>query len=475
MRVAWISSEVAPWSKTGGLGDVSGALPRALAEAGAAQVFVLSPRYRDLCHADQLWPAPELARTFRHGGHEVHGTAWRVRHDDRAEHLFLSCDGLFERPGIYGDAHGGYDDNAWRYGVFCHYAALLVRELGADIVHANDWQTGLLPAFLAPGHLLVFTIHNILFQGRFSMDAFRVQGIAAPGILDDLAFWDGASTMKLALRRADAVTTVSPTYAREICTPALGFGMDGVLAHDVRRLRGILNGIDPSWDPSIDAVLPARFDADRLDGKAACRSHLWTSAGWSAPPAGSHVPVIGLIARLTRQKGVDLALPVLRELLSENRVRVALLGQGEADLEHEVRDLAEIWPDRCHAHVGYSEERARLIEAGSDIFLMPSRFEPCGLNQMYSMRYGTLPVVHRVGGLADTVRDCDHDPDHGTGFTFAPATSEALSGAVERAILAWHDPGRWHSSMQNAMRQDFSWARSAEQFMTLYGDLWSAR
>ncbi len=470
MEILFVSSEVAPWSKTGGLGDVSGALPRALARRGHA-VTVVSPRYYTIDVRAGFQPL--------HGAVRVRGeatTLWRTRAAGVA-YYFVEHDRYFgSRRALYGDAHGDYADNAERFAYLTRAALATPGALGLRprIVHGNDWQTGLLPFLLRQDHgqdpalaraRSVFTIHNLAYQGVFPKDAVPALGLPWSAFRwDAMEFYDHLSFMKAGLTAADAITTVSPNYAREILTPEGGAQLDGVLRHRARDLTGILNGIDvDEWDPSRDPHLPARYSAAALEGKAECKAALQRELKLPVRP---DVPLVGMVGRLAEQKGIDLAAAVLPRLATLD-VQLAVLGSGERRLESVFVRASRDHPRKIAARIGFDEGLAHRIEAGADAFLMPSRFEPCGLNQLYSLRYGTVPVVRAVGGLEDTVEDYD-GKDRGTGFKFMEYHPRALWGALLRALEVYRDRAAWTAMMRRGMALDFSWDRSAAGYEAVY-------
>jgi len=473
VELLFVASEVAPWSKTGGLGDVAAALPRALAARGHA-VTVVSPRYGSI--------DPRAAGfTRKEGVLRIRGEAtaawvrrgrptfWLVEH----ERLFGS------RRGIYGEGGRDFADNAERFTFLSRAALALPGATGMRprIVHANDWQTGLVPFLLRREHAedphlagarTVFTIHNLAYQGVFPKDVVPHLGLPWDVFrFEAMEFYDQLSFVKAGLVFADALTTVSPTYAREIRTHQSGGGLDALLRERAVDLHGILNGIDVAeWDPATDRHLPARFSARALAGKARCKAALQREAGLPVRP---EVPLIAMISRLAEQKGIDLLVAALPELLPRD-AQLVLLGSGEASLEQVLVQAAAARPDRMAVRIGFDEGLAHRIEAGADVFLMPSRFEPCGLNQMYSLRYGTVPVVRAVGGLEDTVEDYD-GWNAGTGFKFRDYTPAALSLAVRRALELHRDRRAWRALMARGMAEDFSWERSAASYEALYRTL----
>jgi len=470
MEILFVASEVAPWSKTGGLGDVAGALPRALAARGHA-VTVVSPRYGGIDA-----PAHGFVRTdpaVRVRGEAT--AAWMK--EGRPEFVLLEHERFFgSRKGIYGEGGHDYGDNAERFAHLTRAALALPAAMGKRprVVHANDWQTGLLPFLLRHEHgqdpalvgtRTVFTIHNLAYQGFFPKQLVPFLGLPWDVFrLDAMEFHDQLNFMKAGLTFADVLTTVSPQYAKEILTPDAGAGLDPVLRQRRADLHGILNGIDVSeWDPARDPHLPAHYSSRDLSGKAICKAALQGELGLPVRP---DVPLVAMVSRLVDQKGIDLVVATLPDLLGRE-VQLAVLGSGSHAYEDAFRRGAAARPDRMAARIGFDEALAHRIEAGADVFLMPSRYEPCGLNQMYSLRYGTVPVVRAVGGLEDTVEDFD-GWNRGTGFKFREYTPQALMLAVRRALDAYRDRRAWRALVVRGMSQDFSWDRSARSYEGLY-------
>ena len=471
MKILFVSSEVAPFSKSGGLGDVSGALPDALAALGH-EVDVLTPHYGGPKFRD----AADVAihhRGVQFGVVEVHTGLQRL-HREGADVIFLHHDGLYHRAGYYNDSGSDYADNPYRFGLLSRVAADLALEGGYDVVHVNDWQTALTLEYLAEHGprrpATVITIHNLAFQGQFDAAWLPRLGISNSryhsGVLE---YYGAVNPMKGAIVVADAITTVSPSYANEICTPEFGFGLDGVLLSRKSSLTGIVNGIGPEWDPSTDPRIPARYTLESLAGKATCRAALARELELDLQ-AGK--PLIGMVSRLTDQKGIPILGPALEALLARDEIRVAIVGTGMQEHEDALAGLAARFRGRAAFVCTYSEDLAHQVEAGADLFVMPSAFEPCGLNQMYSMKYGTPPVVHAVGGLRDTVSNFDNSENpSGTGFVFHHHTIEALQATLERAIGVFRSTGAWSRVVKNAMKQDFSWAASARRYVALYESL----
>lgn len=478
MNILFATPECAPYVKTGGLGDVSGALPATLAELGH-DIHVLMPAYRGVRVSGEIGDGVELP------AHGPWPTAQLVpvKVANGVTMLLLACPALYQRPGgPYVDASGrDYHDNALRFGLLSRVAALLgtvhspLRGWRADVVHANDWPTALAPLYLAQARALaphegtaasVLTIHNLAFQGVFPMDSADLLGVPHHWRgMEGVEFWGQLSMLKGGLQFADAITTVSPTYAREIQTEAHGVGLDGVLRARSGRLYGILNGIDKrTWDPATDALLPHNYSARNLHGKVLAKAALQARCGL---PADARALLLAVVSRLTAQKGIDLVLQALPRLLSAG-AQLVVLGQGEPALQQALVDAAQKNPRQVAVTLGFDEALAHLIEAGADAFLMPSRFEPCGLNQMYSQVYGTPPIVGPVGGLLDSVVDASADPAQGTGFVMTGADAEGLDDALSRVLRTWREPQRWKRIQANGMARDFGWGDSARQYLDVY-------
>ena len=473
MKVLFATSEIAPWVKTGGLGDVAASLPPALRAQGV-DVRVLVPRYPALAAA---FPAAKAVARLEHsGGLLPHAAIFEAAAPDGTPLWLLDYPPYYGRGGnpYLGPEGRDWLDNHLRFGLLSRVAAWLgsaasTADWHPDIVHCNDWQAALAPAYLhyLPGGMAktVVTVHNLAFQGLFPHSTLPELGLPEHAWhIDGVEYYGHLSFLKGGLRHADWITTVSPTYAAEIQTEAEGMGLSGLLQTRADSLTGIINGIDTAaWNPATDPHLAADYDAAHLERKADNKAALQRELGLE-PRAD--VPLLGIVSRLTHQKGLDL-LPPIAEALLALPVQLAVLGSGEKDLELAFRQLAELHPARVAVSIGFNEPLAHRIEAGADVFLMPSRFEPCGLNQMYSLRYGTPPVVRATGGLADTVIDADAGKN-GNGFVFAAATATALQAATERAIAAWREPARWKRIQQNGMARDLGWDGPARQYRALY-------
>jgi len=482
-RVLFVTPELAPWVKSGGLGDVSAALPAALRAIGI-DVRVLVPAYpplRAVC-AD----AKPVTATLRAGG--AFAPAKLLAAQPGAVPLILvECAAYFNRKGgAYQDSHGkDWPDNALRFGLLSRVAALLGTaqsplDWRPDVVHCHDWPAGLAPAYLthAAGarSATLMTIHNVAFQGTFPAATVGALGLPPQSFsMEGVEFHGQLSFLKGGTVYADRISTVSPTYAREIQTNELGCGLGGLLRHRGRHLTGILNGVDGDvWNPATDPLIAQRYDREHLDRKAPNKIALQKRFGLDAD-AG--IPLLGVVSRLTHQKGLDLLLEIASSVIAYP-AQLAVLGSGESGLETAFRELAARFPGRAGCVIGYDEALAHRIEAGADIFLMPSRYEPCGLNQMYSMRYGTVPVVRATGGLADTVTNCnEHTLANGsaTGFTFGEPTGTELLAAIGRALEAWSDQAGWSRLQKNGMTRDFGWQASARRYVGLYETLAAGR
>jgi starch synthase len=482
LRALFVASEVAPFRKTGGLADVAGALPGALKRRGI-DVRVVMPLYQGvpwhrLERLDGLLRVPMYYGEGR--------AAVRMAHTPGADVpvYFIDHQSYFDRPQPYGPPGQAYPDNLERFAFFSRASLELCTALAfqPDVVHANDWQTALVPVYLntvewgRPLHASasVFTIHNLAHQGVFEGGAMFLTGLGSehyhPGEFEHLGVMN---LVKAAIRHGTMLSTVSPTYAREIQSPAHGFGLDGVLTERRDDLRGILNGIDvEAWNPATDPHLAASYDARDLAGKATCKAALQREMGL---PVRDGTPVFGVVGRLASQKGFDVLAHALDRLLGWN-LQMVILGSGDHEAEDFFRAAARRHGDRFRAHIGFDEGLAHRIEAGSDFFIMPSRFEPCGLNQMYSLRYGTLPVVRATGGLDDTVLQYDEATGEGTGFRFDDLDPDSLANTVGWALSTFHDrPAHIEAMRGRAMAQDFSWARAAAFYETLYLEAYERR
>jgi starch synthase len=475
MKILFATPECAPYVKTGGLGDVSAALPATLARLGH-DVRLLMPAYTGMRVSGEVLDTIDIAPE----GPFPAAQLLPVKTDNGVTLLLLACPALYQRSGgPYMDNAGrDHHDNALRFGFLSRVAASLgtgaspCRDWRAEIVHANDWPCGLAPMYLAQARqgehtaASVMTIHNIAFQGMFPMYVADLLGVPYQWRgMDGVEFWGQVSMLKAGLQFADAITTVSPTYAREIQTEAFGVGLHGVLQARSQRLAGILNGIDTQvWNPQHDPLIPHRYTSADLAGKALNKAALQRRCALAVDPKAM---VFGVVSRLTAQKGIDLVLKHLDALLAKGG-QLAVLGQGEPALHDALAAAAQARPGAVAASFGYDEGLAHLIEAGSDCFLMPSRFEPCGLNQMYSQAYGTPPLVSPTGGLADSVVDATRDPAHGTGFVMPSSDAAGFKQALQRAQQTFRKPAEWRRIQRNGMVRSFGWEESAQRYVEVY-------
>ncbi len=456
MKVLFCASEVAPFAKTGGLADVTGSLPLALGQLGV-KVLVTMPRYRGIALS-------------------------KKKLSENVSIRFVENEAYFNRSSLYGNDGGDYPDNLKRFHFFCRRSLEIARETGfqPDIIHAHDWQAALLPVIVKMTAAsddffrrtkTLLTIHNIAYQGHFSRRDYDLLGLD-PSLfsVDVFEFYGKINLLKGGIVFADAVSTVSPTYAKEILTRDYGFGLEGVLKKRPRPVRGILNGINYDlWDPAIDKAIKKKYSPEEPEGKAACKADLQKRCGLTVDP---DVPVFGIVTRLAEQKGLDILSEVCDSLLARG-AQFVMLGDGDpaykttftnVEKRHAGKGVASI-------NIGFSSADAHKIYAGADFFMMPSFFEPCGLGQLISLKYGTLPVVRRTGGLADTIVDADADPKNGNGFVFHDQIPEHFLESIDRAIKAYGDKKRMAALRKHAMKADFSWTKSAKAYRQLYRSL----
>jgi len=461
-----------PFAKTGGLADVIGALPTALGRLGH-DVDVVMPRYRGITAGE---PAGRV--TVRLGG-QVADAMVRIVVKDRVRTIFIDQPPYFDRDFLYGTAGQDYPDNPERFAFLAVAALQWAATTGErwDVVHGHDWQAGLVPMLLQTGRApsaltrtpAVFTIHNLAYQGVFDASWLPRLGLGWDLMrIDALEYWGRISYLKSGLMFSRLITTVSPRYAREIQTPEYGFGFDGILRYRSSEVIGILNGIDyEQWDPARDPHIPEPYDAANLAGKRSAKIAVLEKFGLGTDAAALARPLVGLISRLVDQKGFDLIAQIADEF-SGLDASFVLLGSGDRRYEDLWLGLAARHPDRIGTRIGFDEPLAHLIEAGADLFLMPSRFEPCGLNQMYSLRYGTVPLVRAVGGLDDTVRNFNARTGEGTGFSFDDYSAQALLNTLRWALAIYQDRAIWQRIQRQGMNQDFSWDASARQYVKVY-------
>lgn len=482
MRILLASPEVAPFAKTGGLADVAGALPKALAKLGH-DVRVVLPKYR-MVDAAKHGLRPVVASVpVPVAGRMEKATIWQGAINGVPVYL-VQHDGYYDREALYQTKEGDYPDNAERFAFFSRAVLEMIRPLDflPEIYHCNDWQTGLLPTYLrtvyqgerelqAAGAL--FTVHNLGYQGLFGPEAMAAANLGHELFNPfGIEFYGKVNFLKAGLVFSDVINTVSRKYSLEIQTEEFGCGLEGVLRARAKDVHGILNGIDyDEWHPARDAFIAAKFSRDDLAGKAACKRDLQRAFGLPERP---EVPLLAVISRLTPQKGMDLVVEVLDGVLGME-AQFVLLGTGDADLHRAFEQARARHPSRIGLKLGFDVALSHKIEAGADLFLMPSRYEPCGLNQMYSLAYGTVPVVRATGGLDDTIQPFDPATGQGTGFKFADATARALLQAVRDALATYRRPQQWRRLVQNGMACDFSWDRSAREYEALYGQIAARR
>ncbi|MCB9557563.1 MAG: glycogen synthase GlgA [Deltaproteobacteria bacterium] len=472
LRVLLLAAEAAPWAKSGGLGDVVGALLPRLRKRGV-DARLLMPCYGWIPRQDLSGPQ---AWSIRFGGETRQVGLRQLASSDLPVYL-LECKSFYDRPYLYGPPGESYDDNAQRFALLNTAAIELGKLIGwwPDVFHCHDWQTALLPIYLNTRRLpqqlshaaTLFTIHNIAYQGWFSTEQLRqleLGGANAEHL--GLARDNAINLMAGAVQHATILSTVSPHYAKQIQADQYGEGLQHLLRSRATDLFGVLNGIDQTiWNPRSDRLLPKTYDKDALSGKAFCKAELQRQAGL---PAELETPLIGVVSRIDRQKGSDLIIEAADEI-AKIGAQLVVLGSGQPELERAFAQVAQRLTGRFKVWLEFDEARAHLIEAGSDLFLMPSRWEPCGLNQMYSQRYGTLPIVRATGGLVDTVRPLQSDPTQGTGFLFGEATAEAMLGAVRAATDMYRkDKTRFREAIARAMTLDHSWTRASATYEYLY-------
>lgn len=484
MNIVFLTSEVVPFAKTGGLADVCGALPIEVSRLGH-RCSIIMPAFRgversgiDIQPTDISFAIP-LSADKLVGGRLLHAKLG----GSEVDVWLIDQPQYFDRPALYGESGFDYHDNGERFTFFCRaaIAAMLRLEQAPDVVHCNDWQSGLAPLLLKSNPKLaqqlgfpvsVMTIHNMAYQGVFPAELFPLSGLDWNDFHSDCEFYGQVNFLKAGLNAADFITTVSPRYAKEIQTPQHGCGLDGVLSARQGRVVGITNGIDVEvWDPSSDVKLPMRYDSEHWQfGKVGNKRSLQEEFGLEL---NDDVPMIGLVGRLAEQKGWDLILPVIKQHVQEQRpTQWIILGSGDPWVEYELKKLCEQAPQQVAAHIGFHDALAHRIEAGSDLFVMPSHYEPCGLNQLYSLRYGTVPVVTATGGLADTVVDASDENvanQTATGFHLPEKTPQGLDQAIGRALnMRHHQKKNWQDLVLRGMRKDSSWRKSAAQYQALY-------
>jgi len=475
MKALIASSEVVPFAKTGGLADVAGTLVNELKRAGV-DAGVILPFYRRIKEAAKDWGIKPLNKEIAVPlGSEIEtGRLWKGSTSEGADAYFIENDKFYDRDGLYGTPEGDYPDNASRFIFYSRGVIEAVKALGLnlDIIHCNDWQTGLIPVYLKtiyrddfPKTSTIMTVHNIGYQGLFPRNDMPLTGLGWEMFhMNALEFYGKINLLKGGLLFADVITTVSKTYVKEIQTKEYGFGLEDVLSKRSGDLCGIINGIDYSeWNPWNDTLIPARYSKKNLSGKAVCKRSLQKECG--LPETGS--PLIGMVTRLSSQKGLDLVVEAMEEIVASG-AQMVILGIGDEHFHRVLSDLQVRYSRSISLTIGFDNALAHKIYAGADIFLMPSRYEPCGLGQLIALRYGTIPVARRTGGLTDTIAEYDPSSGAGTGFLFDGYSKDKMLGAINRAADAFKDKKAWELIQHNAMSQDFSWRKSAKQYITLY-------
>jgi starch synthase len=478
MHIAFAASECVPFSKTGGLADVVGALPRALASLGH-QVSVYLPRYRQTKLADPQTVVRSVTIPYDDKYRFCSVVTTGTNSPAGVRFYFVDYPPYFDRAALYNTAAGDYPDNAERFAMFSRAVLEASKILGVPhVFHCHDWQSALVPVMLRTLYAedpafrdvaTVFTIHNMGYQGLFSPDILPL--LMLPWDLFTIAkmeFFGQVNFLKGALVYSDFVTTVSKKYSQEIQTTEYGFGLEGVLRARAATVTGILNGVDyDEWSPQTDKFAAAKFSPQDLSGKLKCKQDLLNAFGIANADANFKIPVIGIVSRFAAQKGFDLISQIMDRLAREEMIVVAL-GAGDKPYEEMFQRLNKQFPNKIAVKVAYDNAIAHKIEAGADMFLMPSRYEPCGLNQIYSLKYGTIPIVRATGGLDDTIEPWDARTGKGTGFKFTDYTGEALLATIKQALLAYQDPSSWQTLMRNGMGRDFSWGASAREYSKIY-------
>jgi len=481
MHIAFVASECVPFSKTGGLADVVGALPKALAALGH-QVSVYVPRYRQTKLEEPQTVVRSVTVPFddkyRFASVTTAGNSGGVRY------YFVEYPGYFDREALYGGPNGDYPDNAERYYLFARTVLEASKILGVPhVFHCHDWQSALLPVMLRSAYAedpafrdiaTVFTIHNMGYQGLFPPDILPL--LMLPWDLftmSKMEFFGQVNFLKGALVFSDFITTVSRKYSQEIQTTEYGFGLEGVLRGRSATVAGIVNGVDyDEWNPATDRFLAAKFTPQDLSGKQACKKDLLSTFG--LVNADVSIPLIGIVSRFAAQKGFDL-IAQIADRLAREEMNLVVLGSGDRSYEEVFQRLARQFPNKVALKVAYDNAVAHKIEGGADMFLMPSRYEPCGLNQIYSLKYGTVPIVRATGGLDDTIEPWDARTGKGTGFKFTEYNGEALLRTIKQALLAFRDQSSWQTLMRNGMGKDFSWSASAREYGKIYDRLRQTR
>jgi starch synthase len=477
LRIVFIASEATPFAKTGGLADVAGSLPNALRELNV-DIRVILPGYRQVfehgLRHERVFPSLNTLL----GSQRLIFQVRKLLLENTAPIYVIDREDMFDRPHLYGNADGDYYDNAERFIFFCRAVVALMHswDFVPQIIHCNDWHTGLIPVYMQSDPAFrelktLFTLHNLGYSGLFSSDKFALTGLDASHYQPDgLEFYGKWSMLKAGLFYSRAVSTVSPTYAREIQTPEYGKGLDGVLRSRQASVFGLLNGVNyQMWNPETDASIPARFTPANLSGKRICKAALIRAC--QLDESLMERPVIGIISRLDIQKGIDLIIPISGELIESLKVGVVILGTGDGEMQQSLERAGEPYPGAFAFIQRFDEELARKILAGADMLLVPSRYEPCGLTQLYAMKYGTVPVVRATGGLNDTVSEVNERTGDGTGFAFKHADATDFLVAIQKAVSVYRMPPIWKRVQFNGMSMDFSWEKAAQNYLSLYREL----
>ena len=477
LKILFATSEAVPFAKTGGLADVAGALPKSL-QAMGCEIKLIMPYYRIV---------KESGHPLQYLGEEIEIPIGdeKLKADIYLGHLnqdipvyFIGREEFFDREYLYSTPKGDYFDNAERFIFFSRAVLVFCQHMGfsPDIIHQHEWQTALIPAYLKSVYskdslfshtATMFTIHNIAYQGIFKKEKFTLTGLPAEMYNPEgIEFWERINFMKAGIVYADAINTVSQKYSEEIQTPEYGYGLEGILRKRKESLYGILNGVDyQDWDPAHDSYLITRYDLKDFSGKKECKKDLLKEL--HLPPSLEDVPLLGMISRLADQKGFDLLMEILDELFSLD-IGFVLLGTGEQKYHDLFTQVARKYPQKAGIRIAYDDRLAHKIEAGADLFLMPSKYEPCGLNQIYSLKYGTIPVVRGTGGLDDTIIHYDPATKKGNGFKFTRYEAKEFLTTIKAAIRIYSEPEHWSQLLRNAMMADFSWKKSAEVYFQLY-------
>jgi len=477
LRVLFVTSEAVPFAKTGGLADVAGALPKFLKGLGC-EVKTVMPYYRMVRKSGLPIQPAERSLEVTLGNETLQADLYQCELNGTNTVYFIGREEFFDREHLYGTPRGDYFDNAERFAFFSKAALAFCQSMNfsPDIIHHHEWQTGLIPALLRSLYsedslfshsAVVFTIHNIAYQGLFRKEKLSLTGLPMEMYNPEgIEFWGKINFMKAGIVYADVINTVSQMYSKEIQTAEYGYGLEGILRKRSRDLYGILNGVDyQDWDPSHDPHLISPYSLQDLSGKRACKKDLLKEL--SLPSSLEDVPVLGVISRLADQKGFDLLADILEDLFNLD-IGFVLLGTGEQKYHDLFTRIGRKYPRKAGIRIAYDDRLAHKIEAGADLFLMPSKYEPCGLNQIYSLRYGTIPIVRATGGLDDTIVHYDPSTGKGNGFKFIRYDAKEFLHQIETAIHYYHQPEHWNRLLRNAMTADFSWARSAESYVELY-------